>query len=287
MTIQQQNTVSTSHACRQLSVSRSRYTLWLKKPPTTDPDMGLRSMIQEVALAHTCYGYRRITAELRNQGIKVNRKRVIRLMRADNLLCLKKTFKPQTTDSSHTLRVYPNLAKGMEVTDVNQLWVADITYVRLEHEFIYLAAVLDVYSRRCIGWALSRCIDTQLALDALNKALKVRKDADLSGLIHHSDQGVQYASKDYINRLRETGISPSMSRRGNPYDNAYAESFMKTLKYEEVHMQEYTNYDDAYQNIQVFIEELYNEKRLHSRIGYLPPNEYEKRAKYKQECSLT
>jgi putative transposase len=278
MTLRQQTSVSTSRACLQLSVSRSGYNQWIKKPPASDPDVSLRALIQEVVLTRTRYGYRRVTAELRNQGMKVNHKRIRRLMKEDNPLCAKKVFKPQTTDSNHSLRVYPNLAKGLKVTGVNQLWVADITYVRLEYEFVYLAAVLDVYSRRCLGWALSRNIDTELSLDALNKALNIRKDANLSSLIHHSDQGVQYASKEYINRLLEAHISPSMSRRGNPYDNAYAESFMKTLKYEEVHMQEYINYDDAYQNIGTFIDKLYNEKRLHSKIGYLPPNEYEKRA---------
>jgi len=240
--------------------------------------MDLRAQIQDIALSYPYYGYRRITAELGNQGTFVNRKRVLRLMHEDNLIKVKKLFKPQTTDSNHTLRVYPNLIRCLEVSGLNQLWVADITYIRLEREFVYLSAILDRFSRRCIGWALSRNIDTQLTLDALDKALTNRQGTDLTGLIHHSDQGVQYASKDYIDRLTRHCIKPSMSRRGNPYDNAYAESFMKTLKYEEVHMQEYMNYDDAYQNIRTFIEEVYNAKRLHSSIGYITPNECEKRA---------
>lgn len=286
MTLQEQEEVSISRACRLMGICRSGYNRWLKNP-ASDPDAGLRGLIREAALAHPCYGYRRIRAELRNQGVAVNHKRVRRLMQQEGLVRHKKVFKPQTTDSNHRLRVYPNLAGELTVTGLNQLWVADITYVRLQRGFVYLAAVLDVYSRRCIGWAVSRCLDAQLALDALDKALEVREDADLTGLVHHSDQGVQYASHQYVNRLQEKGISPSMSRRGNPYDNAYAESFMKTFKYEEVHTQEYQDYDDAYQNIETFIEKIYNETRLHSKIGYLPPNEYEKQVKYKHECNLT
>jgi transposase InsO family protein len=263
-----------------MDVSRSGYSMWLRRPaPQPDPhEMNMRAEIQDIALAYPYYGYRRITAELRNRGTLVNRKRILRLMREDNLIRVKTAFKPQTTDSNHTLRVYPNLARNVEVTALNQLWVADITYIRLEREFVYLAAVLDIYSRRCVGWALSRYIDTQLTLDALDKALACRQGTELTGLIHHSDQGVQYASRDYIDRLKEQGIQPSMSRRGNPYDNAFAESFMKTLKYEEVHMQEYMDFDDAYRNIRTFIEEVYNAKRLHSGIGYMAPNECERRA---------
>lgn len=278
MTIRDRTTVSISRACRTLDVSRSGYSLWLRrKPQPNTEEMSLRAKIQEVAVAHMRYGYRRITAELKNQGVRVNRKRVLRLMREDNLLCSRKVFKPQTTDSNHTLKVYSNLAKDLEVSALNQLWVADITYVRLQREFVYLAALLDVYSRRCVGWSLSRYIDTRLTLEALDKALTCRQGTDLSGLIHHSDQGVQYAGKDYIDRLTEQGIRPSMSRKGNPYDNAFAESFIKTLKHEGVNLQEYMDYDDAYQNIRTFIEEVYNAKRLHSSIGYLSPNEYEKK----------
>lgn len=281
MTIQEREGASISRACKQLCVSRSGYSLWLRRKPTQPiPDeMNLRAEIQDIALAYPYYGYRRITAELRNRGTLVNRKRVLRLMHADNLIWVKKAFKPQTTDSNHTLRVYPNLARNLEVTALNQLWVADITYIRLEREFVYLAAVLDIFSRRCVGWALSRIIDTQLTIDALNKALEVRRGADLSGLVHHSDQGVQYASKDYVDRLMEYGIQPSMSRRGNPYDNAFAESFIKTLKYEEVYLKEYDSFTDAYRNIEEFIEAVYNEKRIHSSIGYKTPNEYEKEVK--------
>ena len=282
MTISEQHTVSISGACRQLGVSRSGYHLWLGNQPSQPnlEEVELRALIQDIAVSNVRYGYRRITAELKNRGIVVNRKRVLRLMRKDSLLCAKKVFKPQTTDSNHSLRVYPNLAGNLEVNGPNRLWVADITYIRLEREFVYLAAVLDVYSRKCIGWSLSQYIDTQLTLNALDQALETRKGTDFTDLIHHSDQGVQYASQDYIGLLKEYGIQPSMSRRGNPYDNAYAESFMKTLKHEEVNLQEYMDFDDAYQNIRTFIEEVYNTKRLHSSIGYLSPNEYEKKTIY-------
>lgn len=275
---QQQKLVNVSKVCSRLGVSRSGYYKWLRrKQPQPDPDeLNLRSEIQEIALTYNRYGYRRITVELRNRGTTVNHKKVLRLMREDNLLCVKKVFKPQTTDSNHNLRVYPNLARGLKVTALNQLWVADITYIRLEREFLYLSAVLDVYSRRCVGWELSRNLDTMLTITALEKALQNRGGVDLSGLVHHSDQGVQYASGEYIERLKEHDIQPSMSRKGNPYDNAYAESFMKTLKYEEVHMQEYMDFDDAYWNIRTFIEEVYNTKRLHSGIGYITPTEYER-----------
>ena len=199
-------------------------------------------------------------------------------MRALNLLCRKRKRRICTTDSNHNLTVYPNLAKGLKVTTVNQLWVADITYIRLVKEFVYLAVVLDVYSRRCIGWCLSRTIDARLSLDALNMAFNERHESDLTGLIHHSDRGVQYACQDYVIQLIAHGILVSMSRSGNPYDNAYAESFMKTIKYEEVYLQEYMDFDDAYQNIRTFIVEVYNAKRLHSGIGYLAPDVYEKKA---------
>jgi len=188
----------------------------------------------------------------------------------------KKRFKLQTTNSNHGEKIYPNLAKTLEVTGMNQLWVADITYIQLSKEFVYLAVIIDVFSRRCIGWDLSRNIDTQLTLNALLKALQTRNKDDLKNLIHHSDQGVQYASMDYVNYLKDIGIQISMSRKGNPYDNAFAESFMKTLKYEEVYLNEYGRFNDAFENIEHFIEEVYNLKRLHSSIGYKSPVDFEK-----------
>jgi transposase InsO family protein len=237
--------------------------------------MNLRNQIQEIALEFPGYGYRRITAELRNRGYKVNHKHVLRLMRQDNLLCLKKKFKPVTTDSSHGLPVYPNLLKSTKITGLNQVWAADITYVQLLHENIYLAVILDLSSRKCIGWDLSRNMGSQLVMNALVRALKDRWTDSMHNLIHHSDQGVQYASKDYVDCLKQHNIKISMSRKGNPYDNAFAESFIKTLKYEEVYLNEYDTFEDAFRNIRHFIETVYNKKRLHSSLGYRSPDRFE------------
>ncbi len=235
--------------------------------------MRLRDAIQKLAVEMPAYGYRRITAALQRGGWVVNHKRVLRLMRADNLLCLRKRAFVRTTDSDHELRIYPNLAREMKVSGLNQLWVADITYIRLWLEFVYLAVILDAFSRRVIGWALGRTLEAELALEALRMAIaggRVRP-----GLVHHSDQGVQYASRDYIELLTEHSILTSMSRRGNPYDNAQAESFIKTLKYEEVYRTEYLDFADARRRIGKFIESVYNQKRLHSALGYLAPAEFE------------
>lgn len=238
-----------------------------------DNDVEIRAEIQKVALEMRSYGYRPITKELHRRGLKVNHKRVLRLMREDNLLCLRIRAFVRTTDSNHDLRIYPNLAGKMKLSNINQLWVADITYIRLLREFIYLAVILDAYSRRCIGHAISRNINAELALDALRMAIRTRTIEP--GLVHHSDRGVQYASRDYISELKDAGIQISMSRPGNPYDNATAERFMRTLKYEEVHLNEYETYVDADASIDNFIEQVYNQKRLHSAIGYVPPVEFE------------
>jgi putative transposase len=272
--------VNIGSACSALGVSRSGYVKWLKSEPSDN--MELRDELQTIAVEFPRYGYRRMTMELKRRGFGVNHKRVLRLMREDNLLCAKRFFRPMTTDSSHSLRTYPNLAKGMAVTDLNQLWVADITYVRLLAEFVYLAVVIDVFSRKCIGWELDRRIDSRLALNALEMALSERGESELSGLVHHSDRGVQYAATDYVETLTDNGIRVSMSRKGNPYDNAFAESFMKTLKYEEVYLCEYESFSEARENIDRFIGEIYNRKRLHSSIGYLPPDEFEKEVILKQ-----
>ena len=228
-----------------------------------------------MTLAWPAYGYRRITAELQRRGQVVNRKRVLHLMREDNLLCLRKRRFVHTTNSDHRLPVYPNLVPELAVTACDQLWVADITYIRLGREFIYLAVVLDAFSRRVIGWALERSLETELALGALRMALEARTVT--AGLVHHSDRGVQYASFDYTNLLKEHNIRISMSRRGNAYDNAQAESFMKTLKYEEVYLREYETMTEAHTCIGHFLEVVYNQKRLHSALGYLPPVEFEQR----------
>ena len=242
-------------------------------PSSSTNDVELRGQIQNVALEMRSYGYRPITAELHRRGVKVNHKRVLRLLREDNLLCLRQRAFVRTTDSNHSLTVYPNLARGLVLSNINQLWVSDITYIRLRREFVYLAVVLDAYSRRCIGWALSRHIDTELALKALRMALANRTVQP--GLVHHSDRGVQYAAADYVALLQEHKIQISMSRTGNPYDNAKAERFMRTLKYEEVYLNDYETLAEVLASVQHFIEDVYNRKRLHSAIGYLPPVEFE------------
>ncbi len=271
--------LSITQSCQALEVSRSGYYKWLNQPqPVPSAEMDLRDQIQEIVLEFPGYGYRRVTAELRNRGYAVNRKRVLRLMREDNLLCLKKKFKPVTTDSSHGLPVYPNLLKNIQISAPNQVWASDITYVQLLHEHIYLAVIIDLYSRKCIGWDLSRNMGSQLTMNALDKALKNRWTESIQGLIHHSDQGVQYASGDYVDCLREHSIRISMSRKGNPYDNAFAESFIKTLKVEEVYLNEYETFVDAFRNIRHFIEKVYNKKRLHSALGYKSPDQFEMEA---------
>jgi putative transposase len=266
--------MTASRMCRLAKVSRAGLYRFQPQTPPQDPDLELRDQIQRIALEFPCYGRPRITAELKRRGWEINHKRVGRIMREDNLLCLRKRKFLSTTDSNHNLRVYPNLAATMEPTGIDQLWRADITYIRLETEFVYLAVVLDAYSRRVIGWALGRTLEDELAIAALQMALHKRKPAE--GLTHHSDRGVQYASKNYTGLLKDHGVQISMSRRGNPYDNAACESFMKTLKYEEVYRQEYRDLADARASIERFIEKIYNGKRLHSALGYVSPVEFER-----------
>ena len=255
-------------------VSRASYYRFDDNAETgTDPDMDLRDAIQRIALDWPTYGRRRVTEELRRRGWTVNHKRVHRIMREDNLLCLRKRKFVATTDSNHGRKVYPNLAREMVLTGMDQLWRADITYIRLRDEFVYLAVILDAFSRRVIGWALDRTMEDSLTLSALQMALS-RRMAE-PGLVHHSDRGSQYASLDYTNLLKENGIVISMSRKGNPWDNAACESFMKTLKYEEVHRNEYRDLAEARAEIREFLEKVYNQKRLHSALGYVPPAEFE------------
>jgi len=251
----------------------SFYRSLAPKAAGSDADMDLRDAIQRIALAWPCYGRPRLTAELRRQGWRVNPKRVYRLMREDNLLCVRRRKFLVTTDSGHGLRVYSNLARTIVLTTINQLWIADITYIRLQLEFVFLAVILDAFSRRNIGWALDRTLSAELTLTALRMAVSRR--AIPPGLVHHSDQGVQYASRDYTEFLQGLGIQISMSRKGNPWDNAACESFIKTLKYEEVYRSEYRDLEDARALIGQFLEKVYNQKRLHSALGYLPPVEFE------------
>ena len=255
-------------------VSRSGFYRFDDAEPSPDRDMELRDAIQKIAVEWPSYGRPRITEELRRRGWVGNPKRVRRLMREDNLLCVRKRTFVVTTDSNHTRRVYPNLAPNMILTGMDQPWVADITYIRLRDEFVFLAVIVDAYSRRVIGWALDRTLEDELTLGALRMALARR--IVQPGFVHHSDRGSQYASNDYTDLLKEHGIDISMSRKGNPWDNAACESFMKTLKYEEVYRSEYRDLAEARASIREFLEKVYNQKRLHSSLGYLPPAEFER-----------
>jgi len=255
--------------CELGQVSRAGLYRFEPEAERPDEDLDLRDEIQRIALEFPCYGRPRITAELKRRGWAVNHKRVGRILREDNLLCLRRRKFVVTTDSNHGFRVYPNLAGSMELTGLDQLWRADITYIRLETEFVYLAVVLDAFSRRVIGWALDRTLEDDLQM-------AFRRGRSAEGLTHHSDRGVQYASNDYTGLLKDHGVQISMSRKGNPWDNATCESFMKTLKYEEVYRQEYRDLADARASIDRFIEKVYNGKRLHSALGYRPPVEFER-----------
>lgn len=265
--------------CHSLSVSRS----WFYERPThrepTAEQLKLRDEIERITLEFSGYGYRSVTKELKRRGWTINHKRVLRLMREECLLCrLQKAF-VITTNSDHSYRTYPNHLQAATLTRPNQAWVADITYIRLPTCFCYLASILDAYSRVCVGWHLSRDIDTNLTLAALEKALAWRNPP--AGLIHHSDRGVQYASSEYSACLERHGVVISMSAKGNPYDNAKAESFFKTLKRDEVYLKDYSNFAEAEANLGVFIDQVYNQKRLHSSLGYVPPLEFE--THYNQE----
>lgn len=270
-----QGSGSIERLCFAAGVSRASYhRRWAERAPKVE-ETALRDLAQRLALAHRPYGYRRIAELVRREGWPANRKRIARLLREDNLLALRKpAFRPATTDSRHGWRVWPNLARHLEPTTVNQLWVADITYVRLREAFVYLAAILDAFSRKVVGWAVAGHLQASLALAALEMALRDREVVP-GGLVHHSDRGVQYACGDYIARLEAHGIQPSMSRIGCPYDNAMAESFMKTLKAEEVDGSAYRDLADAEARIGQFIEAVYNRQRLHSALGYRSPEEHE------------
>jgi putative transposase len=271
---QQQGHAEIERRCRLAGVSRAGYYRHWQASAPRQEETAVRDEIQRLSLEHHHYGYRRITVLLKRSGWRVNHKRVQRLRAEDNLLCVpKQAFRPATTDSRHRFVVYPNLARRLVPTTVNQLWIADITYVRLSEEFIYLAVVLDAFSRRVIGWGLAVHLRAILALEALEMALRARPA--LPGLVHHSDRGVQYACGDYIQRLERAGIQPSMSRPGCPWDNAMAESFMRTLKREEVDGRAYRDIDEARGLIATFLEEIYNRQRLHSALAYLAPEVFE------------
>jgi putative transposase len=259
--------------CQMTGVSRAGFYRSRLPRQATPVEIEVRDEMQKIAVESPAYGYRRITAELQQRGFDINHKRVLRMMREDNLLCVRRRSFVVTTDSRHNLPVYPNLAGQIVPTAMNQLWVADITYIRLRTEFVYLAVVLDAFSRRVIGWALGRTLEAELAMTALWMALVERKPKP--GLVHHSDRGVQYASQAYTELLKQHQVQISMSRKGNPYDNAACESFMKTLKHEEVYRTEYRDFREARSRIGEFLERVYNWKRLHSGLGYIPPAEFE------------
>lgn len=275
---------SINQLCKTLQVSRSWYYERQGRPEADEAEIELRDAIEVIILDFPGYGYRRVTHALKRAGYAVNHKRVLRIMREESLLCQLKRHFVHTTDSQHAYAVYPNLVKGMRIEAPDVVWVADLTYIRLPSTFVYLAAILDAYSRKCIGWKLSKHIDTQLALGALEAALASRQVK--AGLIHHSDRGVQYASHEYVARLHSVEAHVSMSALGNPYDNAKAESFFKTLKREEVYLKQYQTFQEAEDNIRAFIEDVYNTKRLHSSLGYLPPTEFEEAYSSVRESSL-
>ena len=269
-----QGRLSIDRMCYLAQVSRAGFYRSLAEQTPAEEEMEVRAAIQRIVVAHRRrYGYRRITAELRRQGMVVNHKRVARVMREDNLLALQPRAFVVTTDSNHELEVYLNLAKRMKLTGINQLWVADMTYIRLKTEFVYLAVILDKFSRKVVGWALERTLAARLPIAALEQAIAQREPPP--GLVHHSDRGVQYASGDYVKILRKYHVIPSMSRPANPYDNASCESFMKTLKREEIYTNDYRDLDHLRVNIEAFIDQYYNRCRLHSALGYRTPEEFE------------
>ena len=269
-----QGSLSVERMCQLAAVSRAGFYRSLQQQAPDLAEMELRATIQQLFLEHKRrYGYRRISKELHRRGLRVNRKRVQRLMQQDNLLALQRRAFKVTTDSKHDFEVYLNLARRLKLTGINQLWVADITYIRLAKEFVYLAVVLDAFSRRVVGWALDRTLAARLPKAALEMAIAARQPGP--GLVHHSDRGFQYASAEYVQVLQQHEIILSMSRPGNPYDNATCESFMKTLKQEEIYVQQYRDLEHLHSNVEIFIEQYYNQQRLHSALNYLPPAEFE------------
>lgn len=261
--------------CQLAGVSRAGYYRQLAETEPDEAEMAMRTALQEIVLAHhRRYGYRRVTAELHRRGMVVNHKRVLRMMRTDNLLAVRFRKYILTTDSQHDCQVYVNLAARLTVTGVNQLWVADITYIRLRAEFVFLAVVLDRFSRKAVGWALDRTLAARVAVTALEQAIARRQPPP--GLVHHSDQGIQYASNDYLEVLGSNQMVPSMSRPANPYDNAVCESFLKTLKQEEIYCNQYRDFEELSAHLEEFIENYYNRQRLHSALGYRTPEEFER-----------
>jgi putative transposase len=274
---QEQGKLSVARMCQLAGVSRAGYYRQLEKEEPEEAAMALRTAIQEIVLAHhRRYGYRRVTVELHRRGMVVNHKCVLRVMRSDNLLAVRFRKFVLTTDSQHGCEVYVNLAARMTLTGIHQLWVADITYIRLRTEYVFLAVVIDRFSRKAIGWALDRSLAARVAVAALQQAIARRQPPP--GVVHHSDQGTQYASAEYVAVLTANQMIPSMSRPGNPYDNAFCESFMKTLKQEEIYCNRYADFEELSQHLEEFIGAYYNRLRLHSALGYRTPEEFERDA---------
>jgi transposase InsO family protein len=272
-----QGSLRVERMCQLAQVSRAGFYRSLQGHHPVEEDMEVRSAIQQIVLEHRGrYGYRRGQVELRKLGMSINHKRLLRIMREDNLLAVQPKAFVATTNSQHELKVHLNLARRLTLTGVDQLWVADITYIRLHTEFVYVAVVLDVFSRKVVGWELGRNLKPQLAIAALQQAITQRQPPP--GLVHHSDRGLQYACGEYVDLLEANRMTPSMSRPGNPYDNAFCESFMKTLKREEIYANEYRDLEDLRANLDEFIERYYNRKRLHSALGYLSPEDFERQA---------
>ena len=270
-----QGNLGVERMCQLAEVSRAGFYRYLRRGWKWEEEVALRSAVQDVVIDHRWrYGYRRVTEDLRARGMIVNHKRIARIMREDNLLVVRRDRCRPRGHTVRAARVYLNLAKRMTLLGPNQLWVADITYIRLACEFVYLAVVLDVFSRKVIGWALGRSLKAQLPISALERAIANRMPPP--GVVHHSDQGVQYASKEYMETLRKHKMLPSMSRPGNPYDNATCESFLKTLKREEINATTYRDFEDLQKRLDEFIEGYYNVCRLHSALGYRSPEDFEK-----------
>ena len=281
--MESQGGLSVERMCGLAQISRASFYRQWERQAIQSLDQELRDLIQRTALRHPCYGYRKIAAALRWQGRPVNAKKVRRLMHEDNLLANRKRKFVHTTDSDHDFLVYPNLAKNLVLSDINQLWVADITYVRLKEEFVYLAVVLDAYSRRVVGWELDRTLESRLALAALERAIAARQPRP--GLVHHSDRGVQYASNEYVERLEGIAAILSMSRPGRPWENGKCERFMRTLKEEEIDARPYRNLEELAQNVEEFIETIYNRERLHAALGYRTPVEFEQQHQVRPESA--
>jgi len=280
-----QGGLSVERMCQLSQVSRASFYRYLRRGWQAEEEMALRSAVQSVVIQHRWrYGYRRVTVELRTQGMVANHKRIARIMREDNLLTVREQWFRPPGHSPRVADVHLNLAGRMTLSGPNQLWAADITYVRLTREFVYLAVVLDVFSRKVIGWALGKGLKAQLPLSALEQAIADRKPPP--GVVHHSDQGVQYGSREYMQKLRDHRMLPSMSRPGNPYDNATCESFLKTIKREEIYASEYRDFEDLRQKVEEFIDRYYNRSRLHSALGYCSPEEFENRRKTQSGAPL-